>query len=357
MSVSDGMRALPMAGILQLAPPPNIDAAKSSSEQKVVRLQGQFNVEGSDSAGKGDIDLDEYFFDGEAVYNRLKKTWRRKEITRVLDKRIQLYKDRHGKVLDDRIEAKFAHQSRELKLLSKLQEEEGQRHKMTAAESETAAVIENGHREFVDFAIDEVERPVTKVDHGKGSFEWSSAGSGHKVVPALAGSMKVYRINRGDDVESGEDVEFVGLANALAYDARVMQRALPPPADAFEVDFVRDLVEPGTLNEARRHSSQTDLFSGLQGMSRQTMATELTAQAHKVANLLQSTSALKRGSAEALVPFMETVRPPSSGDAALTNTPELPRSSRLDARGFSQEGGLGGMRASNQHATRRFGLI
>eukprot|EP00971_Amphidinium_carterae_P123803 2452060-Amphidinium_carterae.1 len=34
---------------------------------------------------------------------------------------------------------------------------------------------------------------------------------------------------------------------------------------------------------------------------------------------------------------METVRPPSSGDAALTNTPELPRSSRLDARGFSQD--------------------
>mmetsp|Transcript_69655 Transcript_69655/g.167174 ORF Transcript_69655/g.167174 Transcript_69655/m.167174 type:complete len:357 (+) Transcript_69655:116-1186(+) len=356
MSSQDGMRALPMSGILQVSSSQAALAtrqAQDESPHKVVRLQGQFSVEGTEGIGKGDIDLDEYFFDGDAVYNRLKKPWRRKEVIKVLDKRIQFYKDRHGNILDDRIEAKFAHQARELKLLSKVQEEDEQRQKMTAAEQETAAIIEHGHREFIDFAIDEVERPATKQQEQRDGFEWSAAGAAHKVIPVLAGSRKVHRINLEDD-----DAEFLGFSGAV-YDHRLKLRAPPPPAEAFQVDFVRDFLDESQQALGRRNSSMSNTGAdALSGHSRKSMAAEMAAQAHRAAQLLRTTSPSRasvdggfhrqQSSEEEFPPWTPEGQP----STAMTGTSqEMARNSR----GFTM--GTAGTQGSNWHVARRFGVI
>lgn len=120
---------------------------------------------------------------------RLKKTWNRENVMRDLESSIHTYSRRHGghsKLTSDKKTSSLGPRSAELAVLDKVVKEQQEGAKMIPAEDAANKALRGGYREFIDYALDEVERVVQADTTGAvtNTFDWKLCGDAFD-IPAL----------------------------------------------------------------------------------------------------------------------------------------------------------------------------
>merc|ERR1712139_176834 len=131
------------------------------------------------------------------LFSRVAGHWSKEEVLSSIDHKIDLYARRHGggnieagrkRLLADR-KAKAADGGERAKELAILD-------KMRKVEEAADAALRTGYREYVDYAVDEVERftHISKTGAVTAEFDWNSCGDFHD-VPALRRSTGQNRVD------------------------------------------------------------------------------------------------------------------------------------------------------------------
>jgi hypothetical protein len=164
------------------------------------------------------------------LHHRIGTSWRKDEVLYGLDHRIQQYVGRHGgfardarKLVAPRGGPKTAdgnERQQELAILDKMRQDEEAGALKLPVERSIDEALRVGYRDFIDYAVDEVERfgKITKTGAVTAEFDWSSCGDFHD-VPALRRSSGLNRVD-------GPPGHVASLGNGSD--------------DMFEMDFLRD---------------------------------------------------------------------------------------------------------------------
>jgi len=152
--------------------------------------------------------------DTDGLAKQLEKPWNREAPLAALDSKIQTYAMQQGMMLGmpgPRQRTTTTGRA-ELDILHKVVEDGQQQLQLQEAELAAVKVLKNGTRDFIDYALDEVER-VARVDATTGKivgFDWRAQGKLSLDVPAVRRSI----------VENGVSSE-------------------PPPRGTAEINFGR----------------------------------------------------------------------------------------------------------------------
>lgn len=156
---------------------------------------------------------------------RIASHWDREEVLYSLDHKIEQYSRRHGGVkrlkADRRAQANDGNiRQKELAILDKMRKDEEAGALRLPVEEATEAALRTGFREYVDYAVDEVERftHISKTGAVTAEFDWSSCGDFHD-VPAL-------RRDTGKNRVDGPPSHVPGLGHGSE--------------NMFTMDFLRD---------------------------------------------------------------------------------------------------------------------
>mmetsp|Transcript_80670 Transcript_80670/g.147089 ORF Transcript_80670/g.147089 Transcript_80670/m.147089 type:complete len:361 (-) Transcript_80670:107-1189(-) len=157
----------------------------------------------------------------QSIGKRLQKGWNKDGIMRGLDITIHDYSKRHGgRTLLTKEKGVVAQgpRSQELGILDKVVKETAEGAKMIPAEEVLTKTLRAGYREYIDYALDEVER-FAQTDHTGAApqFDWKMCGDAFD-VPAL-------RRSRAENAVGGGPQDFV---------------ATTKHSNMFKMDFIRD---------------------------------------------------------------------------------------------------------------------
>lgn len=135
---------------------------------------------------------------GDAVQlaGRLQRRWNPKESVSAFKLKLEDYTNRLGP-----LELHSKSNDKELEILQRVVEEGEQALKLQESEVATVAVLKTGMREYIDYALDEVDRytRVTKLG-ASDSFNWRAQGHPDN-VPPLRCSQVVHMVS--DDMPHG----------------------------------------------------------------------------------------------------------------------------------------------------------
>eukprot|EP00929_Paragymnodinium_shiwhaense_P105607 TRINITY_DN70652_c0_g1_i1.p1 TRINITY_DN70652_c0_g1~~TRINITY_DN70652_c0_g1_i1.p1 ORF type:complete len:435 (+),score=93.82 TRINITY_DN70652_c0_g1_i1:111-1415(+) len=239
---------------------------------------------------------------------KLKKGWKPKERVSAIKLRIEDYARTHGLTIKElkapvSISSVLAGKmdprknvSKEVQILNKVVQDGEDAGRAQESELLTLNNIKSGMRDFLDYAIDEVDRYAqigTKGNDGaKAEFNWRSAGH-YGDIPSLRRSMAINNIGDGadpavfaTDPDESEDAESVGTGGSQPGSRMQSRSSLPGtrgtersstkasmatrkstkatsssidrPEDAFDCDFVEDWcsVSKPAKNKVRLENSQ-----------------------------------------------------------------------------------------------------
>lgn len=167
------------------------------------------------------------------MHERMMKTWKNEEVLKDIDNKLNYYITRHGGRArltgDRRAKAQSGPKSKELQILERMKKEEEAGALALPVEEAAQTALRSGLREYIDYAVDEVERyaHISKTGAVTADFDWSACGDHHD-VPALRRSQGVNRVD-------------AGLEKPLTC---VNQGGLGSD-DMFEMDFLRDFCAKG----------------------------------------------------------------------------------------------------------------
>eukprot|EP00927_Polykrikos_kofoidii_P079178 TRINITY_DN75965_c0_g1_i1.p1 TRINITY_DN75965_c0_g1~~TRINITY_DN75965_c0_g1_i1.p1 ORF type:complete len:334 (+),score=53.42 TRINITY_DN75965_c0_g1_i1:88-1089(+) len=189
--------------------------------------------------------------DSMALFKTLKKGWKPSERISLLEQKVQEYATTHhcnvqdlrhtpalsvaGLTHGDMEESK--HVTREMQILQKVVHEGEEMTKKGEAEMATVNLLKTGMRDFIDFALDEVDRfaNVGKGGHHS-SFSWRTQGHVSD-NPCLRRSLEAHSISdggRGDPrVEKEEEEDHSDEESG----ERPIERR---PSDIYPADFMHD---------------------------------------------------------------------------------------------------------------------
>merc|ERR1740121_155829 len=122
--------------------------------------------------------------DLQALRAKLAEPWRPQDRVKALDNRVKDYEYKHGN-LARRLQGGPVQGDAELAILNKAVQDGEEQLQIQSSEVPTVEVIKSGARDFIDYALTEVDR-IVKVDT-KGSvttFDWKSQGHAGD-IPAL----------------------------------------------------------------------------------------------------------------------------------------------------------------------------
>lgn len=173
---------------------------------------------------------------------RLQKGWNKDNVMKGLDITIHDYSKRHGgrQVLaKEKGVAAQGPRSQELGILDKVVKETAEGAKMIPAEEVLSKTLRAGYREYIDYALDEVERFAdSDVTGSAPQFDWKIVGDAFD-VPAL-------RRSRAENAVSGGSQDVV---------------CTHQHSNMFKMDFIRDCcrkADGGNPALALRPASVTD---------------------------------------------------------------------------------------------------
>merc|ERR1712216_1103980 len=133
--------------------------------------------------------------------HRLKKKWVKNEVLKSIDERVYSYGMRHGGlavlVKDSHLTSAKGPVSKQMGILEKMKREEEEGAKMLPVEDNLNKQLRTGFREYVDYALDEVERYNISNDAGgqvTAEFDWTCAGDA-KDIPSLRRSHANNRVD------------------------------------------------------------------------------------------------------------------------------------------------------------------
>lgn len=170
---------------------------------------------------------------GKPLHTRIASHWDKDSILGALDTKIESYAFRHGhgnveqgrkRLVADRTGKGEggAIRQKELAILDKMRKDEQAGALRLPVEFAADNALRTGLREYVDYAVDEVERftQISKTGAVTAEFDWSACGDFHD-VPALRRSSGMNRVD-------GPPSHMVGLGHGSD--------------DMFTMDFLRDFV-------------------------------------------------------------------------------------------------------------------
>jgi hypothetical protein len=134
--------------------------------------------------------------DIKGLRSKLNETWDFKDRMKAIDERIKDYESRHHD-LSRKLKGNLVTGNAELAILDKAVKDGEEQMQIQASEVACVDVIKSGAREFIDYALTEVDRIATiDTSSAARSFDWKSQG--HAVdIPALRRSEAEKWVRRG----------------------------------------------------------------------------------------------------------------------------------------------------------------
>ncbi|CAK0796292.1 unnamed protein product, partial [Prorocentrum cordatum] len=122
--------------------------------------------------------------DLQALRAKLAAPWKPQDRVKALDNRVKEYEYKHGN-LSRRLQGGPVQGDAELAILNKAVQDGEEQLQIQSSEVPTVELIKSGARDFIDYALTEVDR-IVKVDNAGSvtSFDWKSQGHSQD-VPAL----------------------------------------------------------------------------------------------------------------------------------------------------------------------------
>jgi len=152
-----------------------IVAATAPGPFSLARLQK--SIDDPDFIGARADDL-------QALRAKLAEPWKPQDRVKALDNRVKDYEYKHGN-LARRLQGGQVQGDAELAILNKAVQDGEEQLQIQSSEVPTVEVIKSGARDFIDYALTEVDR-IVKVDNAGSvtSFDWKSQGHAQD-IPAL----------------------------------------------------------------------------------------------------------------------------------------------------------------------------
>lgn len=155
--------------------PPASTAAAATGLWTLARLQK--SIDDPDFIGARANDL-------QSLRAKLAEPWKPQDRVKALDNRVKDYEYKHGN-LARRLQGGPVQGDAELAILNKAVQDGEEQLQIQSSEVPTVEVIKSGARDFIDYALTEVDR-IVKVDNAGSvtSFDWKSQGHAQD-IPAL----------------------------------------------------------------------------------------------------------------------------------------------------------------------------
>eukprot|EP00418_Pyrodinium_bahamense_P042914 CAMPEP_0179209548 /NCGR_PEP_ID=MMETSP0796-20121207/104509_1 /TAXON_ID=73915 /ORGANISM="Pyrodinium bahamense, Strain pbaha01" /LENGTH=205 /DNA_ID=CAMNT_0020914507 /DNA_START=29 /DNA_END=646 /DNA_ORIENTATION=+ len=153
--------------------------------------------------------------DLQMMQQRLKERWDPETRLRALEQKIEEYADRHGGMRNLSAAEGMVASDPEMEILKKVVADGEDQLQTQHSEVATLEVLESGVRDYIDYALAEVDRYGHRATAGE-RFDWRSQGKAND-IPALFRSQAENWVGRGPPRAAREPLD--GTASVLAIPA------------------------------------------------------------------------------------------------------------------------------------------